>query len=216
MSVQPYTSPYAPPLSNSGGGGSGDTVPANSSVPDLAMVWQSAPDIIAAPASGSGDEAPVTVLTPEFTFDFGQFRAMLTNMLEGSSNIVQAYENLKSQFESVQGTVFGQTATITTTETVQGEGGKGEVRMEDDTPGEPTLVNAVSPDPLQAQAQQYANGGNGQPGMNDIQAFTLQSIGNAMAVFGEFMATMQAIAVSYADADLNSVLPPVNVSQQQQ
>lgn len=205
MSVQPYASPYAPPYNpNGSGSGSGNTVPTNSSVPDLQMVWETAPDVVATAAgksSGSSSSGPPQFTYPTSSVDFGSIKNTLNIMLSASSDIVQAYEALKSQFESVKDYVFGQQA---------------EVRQEvtEDTDGHPYTTWQASPDPLQPEAQQYANGGNGSPGMNDVQAYTLQSVGNAMATVGQLIALTQSVATALADADFNSELPPVNVSSQ--
>lgn len=201
--VQPYTSPYAPPLSSSS---SGSDIPANAAVPDLAMAWQAAPAITGAQASGSSGSSSSSSGGPQYYFehfklDFGAVHDTLDTILSAASTIVSAYENLKSEFESVKDTVFGQTATITQTE------------ASDDNGGPIWNYNDVTyADPLRTQAQQFANGQNGQPGMNDAQAYALQCVANSMATLGQFIVLVQYIATSYANADFNSILPPVNVS----
>jgi hypothetical protein len=169
------------------------------------MVWQTAPDVVASLASGSSGSSSSSASPSDFptsTVDFGSIQNTLNLMLSASSDIVQAYEALKNQFESVKDYVFGQQA---------------EVRQEvtEDTDGHPYFTWQAYADPLQTMAQQYANGSNGQPGMNDIQANALQSIGNAMATVGQLIALTQSVATGLADADYNSELPPVNVSKQQ-
>src|SRR6202012_3041248 len=92
MSVQPYTSPYAPPLnSNSSNSGSGPSIPSNSPVPDLQMVWQTAPDVVAAQASGSSGSSSSSASPSDFptsTVDFGSIQNTLNLMLSASSDIV--------------------------------------------------------------------------------------------------------------------------------
>jgi hypothetical protein len=206
MSIQPYTSPEAPPFNpNGSGSGNGPSVPSNSPVPDLQMVWQTAPDVIASKAGASSGSSSDNVPPSEYStssVDFGSIQNTLNIMLSASSDIVQAYEALKNQFETGKDWVFGQDT---------------EVRQEVITNynGHPIDSWQASPDPLQGDAQQFANGGNGQPGMNDIQAAALQSIGNAMATVGQLIALTQSVATGLADADYNSGMPPVNVSKQQ-
>jgi hypothetical protein len=205
MSVQPYTSPFAPPFNpNGGGSGNGPSVPSNSPVPDLQMVWQTAPDVVASQAGKSSGSSSSNGSPADFStssVDFGSIQNTLNIMLSASSDIVQAYEALKNQFEGVKDWVFGQ---------------QGEVRQEVITnhDGHPSDSWEAFADPLQGEAQQFANGGNGQPGMNDIQAAALQSIGNAMATVGQLIALTQSVATGLADADYNSELPPINVSNQ--
>jgi hypothetical protein len=195
--TQPYTSPYAPPPDNSSSGG---TIPLNSAVPDLAMAWQTVPPTTGTQASGSSsDSQPPTSYGSQFTFDFSQLNYALNNILNASNNIVNSYESLKSTFESGKDTVFGQQATISQLE----ESGQG---------ADYTFWTATYPDPLQSTAQQFADGQNGQPGMNDAQAFALQGIGNAMAALGEFVVLAQSIADGYASADFNSIMPQINES----
>lgn len=205
MSVQPRTSVYAPPYNPSGSGsGSGNTVPVNSPVPDLQMVWQTAPDVVATVAgksSGSSNSGPPQFTFPTSTVDFGSIRNTLNFMLSACSGIVQGYENLKSTFEDEKDWVFGQQSIV-------------RQEVMEDTDAHPYDTWQASPDPLQPDAQKYASGGDGQPGMNDVQAYMLQAIGNAMATVGQFIALTQSVATGLADADFNSQLPPVNVSSQ--
>jgi hypothetical protein len=206
MSIQPYTSPNAPPPNpNGSGSGNGPSVPSNSPVPDLQMVWQTAPDVVASQAGKSSGSSSNNAPPSEFStssVDFGSIQNTLNVMLSASSDIVQAYEALKNQFESVKDWVFGQQTEV-----------RQMVITNDD--GHPITSWQAYADPLQGEAQQFANGGNGQPGMNDIQAAALQSIGNAMATVGQLIALTQSVATGLADADYNSQMPPVNVSKQQ-
>jgi hypothetical protein len=200
VSVQPYTSPEAPSQNTSGAGSSGGaSIPTNSSVPDLAMVWATAPSFTAAAADSSSNPPSVPVAA-DLSIDLGSLLDGENAMLSASSVIVGAYESLKQQFESVKDTVFGQQAQ----DTVQTETSA--------TSGFTVWSTTTSPDPIQQPAQDFANGQNGQPGMNDAQAFALQQIGNAMALVGEFIALMNSAGDNYATADSNSAVPSASGS----
>jgi hypothetical protein len=200
VSVQPYTSPEAPPLNTSTSGSGSASIPANATVPDLAMVWGTAPSYAPSGSGGSNSNGPAAPLADDLSIDLGSLRDCENQMLSDSSVVVDAYENLKQQFESVKDTVFGQQAQ--TSQIVYEGGGDGEGQYGQET----------TPDPIQPAAVAFANGQNGQPGMNDIQAFALQQIGNAMALVGEFIALMNASGVNYAETDANSALPSADAS----
>jgi len=201
MSVQPYISPLAPPYNpNASGTSSGNTIPSNASIPDLEMVWQVVPDPIAAKASPSGSSNKgSSARFGASTVDFPSADSTLNAILKQCSIIVDEYEYVKSQFQSLKDSAFGQTSIWR------------EEIIEDKT-GHPYFTWISGPDPLQSDAQGYANGSNGDPGMNDIQAYTLQSIGNGMAAVGQWIALTQIVLQGLADADFNSQLPPVNLS----
>lgn len=200
MGVQPYTSPEAPPLNTSTSGSNNISIPANAAVPDLAMVWGTAPSYAPSGSGGSNSNGPAAPLADDLSIDLGSLRDCENQMLSDSSVVVDAYENLKHQFQSVKDTVFGQQAEVT--QTVYAGGGDGQGNYDQET----------TPDPIQPAAVAFANGQNGQPGMNDIQAYALQQIGNAMALVGEFIALMNASGVNYAETDANSALPSADAS----
>jgi hypothetical protein len=198
MSVQPYTSQDAPPQDNGGGGSSGGSaIPSNSPVPDLAMVWLTAPQYVAQISSGSGPKSTVTG-APDLSIDLGSLNLAENEMLAASSIIVHAYQALKQQFQSEMDTVFGQSAQETTESETASGSGAGSTNW---------TTTTSSDDVIQPMAAAFANGQNGQPGMNAVQEFGLQQIGNAMALVGEFIALMNASGNSYATTDANSVVP---------
>jgi hypothetical protein len=202
MTIQPYTSPQAPPLDTSTSGGGNGSIPTNAAVPDLAMVWGTAPPFTPSPSGGSassnGSSAPVA---GDLSIDLGSLRDGEDQMLGASSTVVDAYENLKQLFESGKNTVFGQQAKDST-QTHQGSGG-GYVNN-----GTQTWQTTTTNDPIQGAAQAFADGQNGQPGMNDVQAYALQQVANAMALVGEFIALMNAAGDNYSQTDASSALPP--------
>ena len=203
MNVTPYTSPNDPtPFNpNASGGGNGGNVPVNAPVPDLAVVWTTPPDFTPQPDGGSssGNSNSPTTPATDLSIDLGSLRGAEQAMLDASRTIVDSYESLKSLFQSGKDTVFGQQATYTQTSYTGGGD------------GESTYNTTTNPDPIQASAQQFANGQpwpGGQPGMNDVEAYALQQIGNAMALIGEFIVLMNAAGSSYAQADKSSTMPP--------
>jgi hypothetical protein len=200
MTVQPYTSPEAPPLDLSGSGSGNVTIPANAPVPDLAVVWGTAPSYQPSDSGSANGNGPTAPTAGDLAIDLGSLRDGESQMLSASSSVVDAYENLKQLFQSVKDTVFGQNAQ-TTQQVVSGSGD-----------GYTTWSTQTTPDPIQPAAQAFANGQNGQPGMNDVQAYALQQIGNAMALVGEFIALMNASGVNYAQTDESSALPPADQS----
>lgn len=202
MTVQPYQSPqdphpFNPNDTSGGGGGGGGTIPKGSQVPDLAMVFVTAPDFTPDPGAGSGSSSTPQAPVSDFSIDLGSLRTGETAMLQASSAIVSAYENLKSLFESDKDTVFGQQATDTTP-----------LHGDDEFGNASDVGSTTSPDPIQAAAQAFADGQNGGPGMNDIEAYTLQQVANAMGLLGQFMAMMNAAGYSYSQADASAVVPP--------
>jgi len=210
--INPYQSPNDPSPFNpnapaSGSGGS--TIPSNSPVPDLAMVVGSPPDFAPDPTAGGGGSQGGSSSSgsplPDFAIDLAGLRSAESSMISASSAIVSSYTDLKTLFESVKDTVFGQQSTTTST---MHDGGSG-ARSQPGDPGQSgPIVSQTNQDPISASAISFANGSNGQPGMNDIQAYALQQIGNAMGLLGQFMAMLNASGWSYAQADVSSKLPP--------
>lgn len=210
MTVTPYTGPEDPvgpdgtiPGSSSGGGGS---IPANAQIPDLAVVWNSVPDVVpkAATSTGSGSgsgSTPKEPVSKDFSVDFGGIRALEGAVLDSAREMVAEFDLLKGLFLNVKDTVFGQQAV--------------DVQMQEtgSPAGDDTWNQVTTPDPVQQTAQQFANGTNGQPGMNDMQAYMLQQIGDAMSAVGQYIAVLSMAADAYASADFNSVLPPVETTK---
>jgi hypothetical protein len=196
VSVQPYTSPEAPPPSTSSS--SGAPIPANAEVPDLAMVWGTAPGFSALGSGGSASSSSTPPVASDLSIDLGSLLDGENSMLSASSTIVAAYESLKQQFQSGEDSVFGQ-------------GAKTYTSVATGVSQDPVATHSQA-DPIQSMAQAFANGQNGQPGMNDVEAYALQQIGNAMALVGEFIALMNSSGNSYATADTNSEVPSASGS----
>jgi hypothetical protein len=201
-SVSPYTSPNAPPLDTSGS--SSGSIPQGSEVPGLAMAWVEAPPVVSSgPGSGSSSSSGSVPTVGDISVDLGSLQAVQNTLLNSAFTIVQQYENLASLFEDYKDWVYGQTATNTQE---QWNGGMYS------TSGYNT---SVTPSVIQQSAQSFA-GTPGSPGINDQQAYLLQSIGNAMALVGEFIAVLNAAEGAYASADTNSAMPPIIVSPVQE
>jgi hypothetical protein len=198
MGVTPYTSPndqhpFNPNATPSSG--SSASIPASSSVPDLAMYWSAPPDLT--PQASGGSSSGSSQSNPpidSLTVNLGGIRDAEQTMLTSSSTIVSAYESLKSLYLSGQNTVFGQEATDTT-------GSNGGY-------SESSWTFTTSADPIAQPAQEFAEGSNGQPGMNAVQEYALQQVADAIAVVGEFIALLNAAAQQYSQADVSSFLPP--------
>jgi hypothetical protein len=218
MSVQPYTSPSDPaPFAPGGGSAGGGTIPIGSAVPDLSMVFTTAPDFT--PSGSQGTTGSTSSLLPpasDLSIDLGSLRDAENTMIGASTEIVGAYEALKSLFQSSKDTVFGQQLTTTApashglSSATTGDMAKTANDAQAGPNGEP-LGKITTPDPIQASAIAFANGQNGQPGMNDVEAFALQQVGNAMALLGQFMAMMNGAGYSYSLADASSVLPQAQI-----
>lgn len=199
MGVTPYQSPsdLNPVTSSSTGssGGGGSSIPSNAEVPQLLITLQSAPDFAPDPAGGSSTSGSATPVTDDYSIDLGSLREGEDGMINASSAVIDGYNTLNSLFQNVKDTVFGQEAMVTKT-------------VPSSTGGDHTTFSQEqSADPIQSAAVTFANGQNGQPGMNDIQAYALQQVGNAMAMVGEFIAMLNAAGWSYAQADASSTLP---------
>lgn len=216
-SVTPYTSPNDPSQfvpsgsSSSSSGSSGSSIPSNSQVPDLAIAVAAPPDFAPDASAGTGSSSstpPTPPVTNDFAIDLAGLRGAESSLIGASSSIVDAYMQLKTLFESGKDTVFGQTATITGMQhTGSGDGdgdGANAAANGDSAPGSIPVTN---PDPIQKSAISFANGSDGEPGMNDVEAYVLQQVGNAMGLLGQFLAMMNGAGFSYAQADASSLLP---------
>jgi hypothetical protein len=208
VTVTPYTGPEDPvgPDGSIAGAGSGGnaSIPANAQIPDLTVIWDKVPDIVpSASGSGSGsqkNDSPKPPVSKDFSVDLGGIRALEGVLLDASREMVAEFDLLKGLFLNRRDTVFGQQAV--------------DVQMQENgsPAGDDTWSQVTSPDPIQQAAQQFADGTNGQPGMNDMQAYLLQQIGDAMSMVGQYIAVLSMAANAYAQADFNSVLPPVETT----
>lgn len=211
--VPTYTSPNDPkPFNpNASSSGSGPSIPSNAEVPDLAIAVAAPPDFAPDTTAGTGSSSSSSssssaAVVDDFAVDLAGLRGAESSLIDASSSIVDAYEMLKTVFESNKDTVFGQQATISGTVHTGGDGDGANAANGD---SEPTIVVQTNADPIQQSAQSFANGSNGQPGMNDVEAYVLQQVGNAMGLLGQFLAMMNGAGFSYAQADASSMLPEV-------
>lgn len=172
-------------------------------LPELAMAWTSAPNIIPQAESpggsggsggGSADAAPHA----DLLIDLGSLRAGEQSILSSSSTTVDQYEQTKSLFLADKDWVYGQQATRQAAVDV-GFNNSG---------GTQNLQLQTVPDFIAPTAQAFADGSNGQPGINAAQEQVLQSVGNVMAMVGEFVAAMNDAGEAYGIADVNSNFPP--------
>ena len=201
--VTPYDSPTDPNPFNPNAPASGSPAPLPSDLedPTLSMYWTSAPDFTPTASAGSGVNDGATVNPSEhqaLSVQLGSLRNAENGMLGASSQIVDAYTALKSLFQADADWVFGQQAQVT--QMVNGGG-------QYDTWSEVTVG-----DPINQTAVEFANG-NGtaaDPGMNAVQEYALQVIGNMMGTVGEFIAAINAAGAAYAQADASSQLPPAS------
>lgn len=223
MSIQPYTSPNDPsPItagSTSPGGTPGATIPVGSAVPDLLMDYTTAPDFAPDQQQQPGTGTPPPALPPvdDLSIDLGSLRDAENAMLTASANIVTSYTSLKTSFEGDKDTIFGQAAamTILAPESLSNPVTGTLTKTANDTQpgpnGQPARAMMTVPDPIQGTAKAFANGQDGTPGMNDIEAFALQTVGNAMGLLGVFMAMMNAAGYAYTQADASSFLPQAQI-----
>jgi hypothetical protein len=213
LAVSPYTSPYAPPLSVLEGNSSGSDqtpIPKDPAVPELKVIYGTAPPFVPSGSGSSGSDSGSTPPSASTTkIDSGTLMTAQNNMLASCEDIVNGYEQVKGDFEGVKDTVFGQQATYSDTLPTPSQGGIG------GSPSSDGFMLFTWSDPIQQNAQDFANGTGGQPGMNDLQAFALQQIGNAMALVGEFLALMNQAGSKYASADESSFAPapPADTNQ---
>lgn len=202
--VTPYDSPSDPyPFNpNASSSGSSTSLPSDLEDPTLTMYWTSAPDFTpTAPAPGGGVNDGATVNPNEhqaLSVQLGSLRGAENGMLAASSQIVDAYTALKNLFQADEDWVYGQQAEVT--QMVNGGN-------QYDTWSEQTVG-----DPINQTAVKFANGDGtaADPGINAVQEYALQVIGNVMGTVGEFIAAINAAGAAYAQADSSSELPPAS------
>jgi hypothetical protein len=163
------------------------------------MAWSTAlPFVSSGPGSGSGSQNYPPC--PDISVSLSSLQDTENSLLSSASTIINAYGNLTELFSDYQNWVYGQNATITY---VQYSGG---------VEGDNTYGVNTEPDAIQSQAQQFANGQDGQPGINAIQAYTMKAIADSMELVGQFIALINAAGNAYATADTNSALPGVTMT----
>lgn len=184
-----------------------ETLLSDEATPELAMYWTSAPPYIPSSASGGSSDITVDYLnstTPLADMHIGlsSIHAAESAMIEASTTIVNQYEKTKALFLADKDWAYGQQAeTLTSMPSVSGTGAS--------FPGHKTSVSA---DPIQKQAKAFADGSDGNPGINEIQAEVLRSIANSMALLGEFIVCLNNAGQAYASADFASALPSGDIT----
>jgi hypothetical protein len=199
--VQPYTSPHDPsPITpNTPPPSNPQPLPSNLSDPELSMYWTTAPDFSPqANPSGSGSSPSVVVDHASIAVDLGSLRSTENGLLSASSVIVGAYENLKALYQADASWVYGQDANDTAETYTGGYNGAD------------SWTTLTTADPIQQKAVAFANGDGSaaNPGINAVQQYALQAIGNAMGLLGEFIVAINNAGATYAQADESSKLPP--------
>ena len=168
-------------------------------LPTLTMYWRDAPDfVVSVMPSGAGDgNGNASPVPNDINVMLGTVRAAEEDILQAASTIVDRYTSLKGTFEGEKDWVYGQQAEMMGPKMVQGF-----------TPNSPTTFElGIIPDPVQQMAVHFADGSDGNPGINDIQAETLKGIADCMALVGEFVVAVQNSGLAYAGADYASVFP---------
>ncbi len=182
--------PFNPNTSSSDTGGS--SIPASSQMPDISMVWGSVPDFVPSTGNSSGSQGMWLLDCPPLMVNLASVHSMESTAFTQSQGVVDYYEDiLKPLFLQDESWVYGQQSL-----------NSGQV-----TNGNGSSTPVTYADPIQSQAQSFADGSNGQPGMNAVQEYALQAIGNVMGMVGEFMAAVVSIADGYATADSSSTFP---------
>lgn len=196
----PYTSPYDtnPFDPNAPASSSTTTMPSNLEDPAVSMYWTSAPDFNPAgspPSSGSGSSSTTPGAHGEISVQLGTLRSAENGLLGASSAIVSGYNSLKSLFEADKDWVYGQQATITT----MVNGGDYYDAWSQETEADPIAPTAAT--------FAYGDGTSANPGMNAVQEYALQSIGNVMGTVGEFIVAINNAGAAYAESDQSSQMP---------
>jgi hypothetical protein len=209
MAVSPYDGPEAiwaqGQINQTGGQNNTPTsIPQSTPVPGILVEWGSVPDITPTPpstsssSSGTDSSSPPAPTFPSFTIDLAAVRSAEGLVLTSVRSLAMFYNSTVQNFMDVKDTVYGQDATYLA-----------EQRNEDGDHSAPTFVQ--TPDPLQQQAQEFANGGtkNTPIGINAYQEYLFSQIANAVLVVGQYLDLVNAAADAYAQSDAYSALPPV-------
>jgi hypothetical protein len=171
------------------------------------MYWTSAPPYLATPPSGPTPDASVDYLhssmaLADMHIGLSSIHSAESDMIESSTTIVNQYEKTKALFLADKDWAYGQLAeALTSMPSVSGTGAS--------FPGDKTSVSA---DPIQKQARAFADGSDGNPGINEIQAQVLRSVADTMALLGEFIVCLNNAGKAYASADFASIFPGGDIS----
>ncbi|WP_329252675.1 hypothetical protein OG417_09330 [Actinoallomurus sp. NBC_01490] len=168
----------------------------NTDSPEIKVAWKNRPSFNTDPKfsqddGGSGNPPPTYDHDAEdFSVDFDKLGSSVNTMLTKSRALVTQYENLRSHVLSSEGTVFGQTSML--------PGSSGVYDSYSHTWGK---GHDPAPTVFQKPAQEFA------AQMNPAQQKTLQSIGAALELFGEYIALVNHSGQVYAAADRHSLFP---------
>ncbi len=171
-------------------------------LPDLQIVWTAAPNFIpqaadlgAASGSGTGADAAAHA---DLTIDLGSLREAEESILAASGPAVTQFEDTKALFLADKDWAYGQQSTREAAVDVGFNNSGGTANLQ---------LKSV-PDFIAPTAQAFADGSDGKPGINEAQEQVLQSVGNVMAMVGEFLAAMNDAGEAYGIADVHSYFPP--------
>lgn len=168
----------------------------NTDSPELKVAWEKRPSFNTDPTlaqddGGSGKPPPTADHdAQDFSVDFDKLGSSVNTMLTKSRTLVTQYENLRSHVLSSEGTVFGQTSML------PGSSGVYDSYSHTWTDG-----HGAAPTVFQKPAQEFA------AQMNPAQHKTLQAIGAALELFGEYIALVNHSGQVYAAADRHSLFP---------
>ncbi|GAA0370636.1 hypothetical protein NE235_35560 [Actinoallomurus spadix] len=169
----------------------------NTDSPVLKVAWASRPSFNTDPTfSQDGGDSAGSPPAPDgdakdFSVNFGKLGDGVNKMLTTAGGLVTQYENLRSHVLSSEGTVFGQTSTVTAASDTYDAGSHTWTHHD----------NTTGPTVFAKPAQEFA------AQMNPAQEKTLQAIGAALELFGEYIALVNHSGQVYAAADRHSLFP---------
>jgi hypothetical protein len=193
------------------------SIPANTPVPGVMVLWQRVPETLAEPPSSSSSSssgssnttAPPVQAT--FTIDIASIRSGESALLTALDSAAIQYNKLAEMVLNNQNTIFGQEVDDT--------------QWEDPGPYQ-SEQQVTTSDSIDSYAQNFANGGEEitlvpkgnkinqvkttYPGMNDQQKYLLSQIATAFSIVGTYLDIVNGATTVYAQTDAYSVLPPVN------
>ncbi|WP_436531110.1 hypothetical protein [Actinoplanes sp. HUAS TT8] len=183
----------APPYEHAGQDLSGQ-------VPHLVMAWDagSMPSFntdLPDGAAGSGPPKDPPLAGDTISVNLGDMRDSLERMLTRTSAMVNQYETLAAKVQAAVsgGSIFGQVDTDEVAEwqgtgaVIGGSGG--------------SVVPVTKPSPIQETAKEYAKN------MNPMMQESLQSLGNAIELVGQYIGVVNVAGRTYAELERHSEFP---------
>jgi hypothetical protein len=200
----PQQPKYGPPPAPSGDGGGQPDPDAGKDlgylVPHLNVSWDQPYSFNLDPPkpNNTGTKAEVNPLPcGPFDVDLGSLRSAEQKMLAGARVTVADYENLRNKVMSSKDTIFGQNATV-----VQVTGGQSGVDGNSyGGSGAGTREEKTVNSPIHDAANKFASELN--PAMEKV----LWQIANTIEVCGQYIAALNIVGQTYAQADRMSHFP---------